>query len=107
MAPPQRSRVTTSGPPPNAATKTLGIPENSTQATGEGLSEPIATVVDSSRGTASMNGKAQSVIQGIEKLALADAQSSEGRALTLQGRDGGHGGTDSAGDDQSHWSSSS
>ena len=95
------------GQQPSPDPKTLSSPEKSTLVITEALPGPRATLVDFSTGTAGTNEKAQSVIQGIENLALADAQSSKKQALTPQGRDGIRGGTDSAEDDQSHLSSSS
>jgi hypothetical protein len=107
MAPPPRSRVTPSSQKPNTAPNTPSSPEKSAQATRESLPKPLATAVDSSTYTAGEGDKAQSVIQGIENLALADAQSSKEQPPTLQGHNGVRGGTDSAEDEQSHLSSSS
>jgi hypothetical protein len=92
---------------PNVAPNAPTSPEKLTEATREALPEPPAAVVKSLTRTAGRSDKAQSVIQGIEKLAIADAQSSKEQTLTLQGHNVVRGGPDSVEDDQSHLSSSS
>jgi hypothetical protein len=107
MAPPPRARVMPNSQKPNVAPNAPTSPEKLTEVTREALPEPTLTVVKSSTRTAGRSDKAQSVIQGIEKLALADAQSSKEQTLTLQGHNSVLGGPDSVEDDQSHLSSSS
>ena len=107
MAPPPISRVVPNNQQPDLAPKMLNNPEKPLQITRDAIAEPMAAMGVSPTATAGRADKAQSVIQGIEKLALADAQSSKEQALTLQGHGRVAGGTDSAEDDQSHLSSSS
>jgi hypothetical protein len=94
-------------PKPNPAQNAPSSPKKLAEASGEALPEPLPIVVNSSTQTAGGSDKAQSVIQGIENLALADTQSSKEQVLTPQSHDGVQGGTESAEDDQSHLSSSS
>ena len=105
MAPPSKSRVTPSNQQPTPLPKPLSSLEKTAQIIA--LPQPVLGVSDSTTGTAYGNEEAQSVIQGIEILALADAQSAKEQALILRGHDVVRGGTDSAEDDQSHLSNSS
>jgi hypothetical protein len=107
MAPPPRSRVMPNNQKQSAVPDMPSSPEKLAEAPRAALPKPLPPTVNSSARPASGSETAQSVIQGIEKLALADAQSSKERPLTLVGRDGVRGGTDSAEDDQSQLSSSS
>ena len=107
MAPPPRTRVVPNGQKANPAADVPSSPEKLAGVVRETLPKPLPTELNSSTRTAGTSDQAQSVIQGIEKLAFADAQSSKEQPLALQGHNGVRGGTDSAEDDQSHLSNSS
>lgn len=107
MAPPPKSRVIPTGQQPKPYQKPPGSPEKSAQATEGASPEALPTKVECSTETTGTSDRTQSVIQGIEDLALGDTQLSKEQALTLQSHDGARGGTDSAEDDRSHLSSSS
>jgi len=107
MAPPPKSSVIPSSQQPPPATNIPNSPGKPVQVNREPPSVSLPKVVDSSTGLAGEHNKAQPVIQGIEKLALAENQSSKKQPQTLQSREGIRSGTDSAEDDQSHLSSSS
>jgi hypothetical protein len=107
MAPPPKSSVIPSSQQPPPATNIPNSPGKPAQVNREPLSAPPPKVVDSSTGLAGEHNKAQPVIQGIEKLALAESQSSKKQPQTLQDREVIRSGTDSAEDDQSHLSNSS
>src|SRR5437016_4627287 len=107
MAPPPISRAMPNNQKQSSVPDVPSSPEKLAEATRVALPKPPPPMVNSSVRPTSGSEKAQPVIQGIEKLALADSQSPKKRPLTLEGRDGVRGGTDSAEDDQSQLSSSS
>jgi hypothetical protein len=108
MAPPSKSSVIPSSQLAPPATNIIPTsPGKVAQGTREPLAATLPKVVDSSTGPTGEHDKAQPVIQGIEKLALAESQSSKKLPPALQGREVIRSGTDSAEDDQSHLSSSS
>jgi hypothetical protein len=107
MAPPSISRAMPNNQKQSTIPDVPSSPEKLAEATRVALPKSPPPIVNSSVRPASGSEKGQPVIQGIEKLALADAKSPKKRPLTLEGRDGVRGGTDSAEDDQSQLSSSS
>lgn len=107
MAPPPRSRATPSSQKQSTVPDVSSSPDKLAETARAALPKPLPAMVNSSSRPASGSETAQSIIQGIEKLALADTRSSKEQPLTLEGRDGVRGSTDSAEDDQSQLSSSS
>src|ERR1700743_2592224 len=87
MAPPPKSSVIPSGQQPAPATNIPNSPGKPAQVNREPPTAPLPKVVDSSTGLAGEHDKAQPVIQGIEKLALAESQSSKKQPQTLQDRE--------------------